>query len=672
MSARSARSLLATLTLLLATAAAAVPGGTSPAGPADPAVAAQPASLELVTQSPTVPRGGTFELWLGTDLLPPDGSIDLVLRGRVRSRSELAASMEGGGLRSSVYRVSTLVAALPAAADGSRRLAVSLDPAVAGGVALTTSGAYPVEVIARDAAGAELDRLITHLLVEPSAQDESPALGVAVVAELDARPALQPDGTTDEPDLDLTSAAELVAALTANPDVVATVAMRPETVEALGAVAAPEATALLDALPGAVAGRDVLALPYVDVSPDALLDAGLAGELADQLERGRELLADAFGVEPSVSTWLADDDLGPDGLTALSDAGVRHVVVEAGQVEPLRSGVLSLSLAQPFLLDSQLEPAVDALALDPDVMERLDTSAGPGLETSRLLAELAMLWFEQPGIERAVVIPVDPTVRPEVVSGLLDGLDGGTIFEAVTLDDAFAGAAPLRQPGGGLVDRPLTPERSPSVAPSVARGMREARARLASFSSLLGPDSPRAEPVAAHLLLATARALDGDAQRAHLRAAATLVEEVTSAISAPDRATITLTAREGTVPLTVRNAAGIPVDVVVRLRSQKLEFPAGDTVELTLSEETTRLDLEVRARASGSLPLQVEVTSPDGGIALATIDVTVQSTAVSGVGVVLSVGAALFLMVWWARHWRRTRRSQKLVATTHPAVRDAQ
>ena len=45
-----------------------------------------------------------------------------------------------------------------------------------------------------------------------------------------------------------------------------------------------------------------------------------------------------------------------------------------------------------------------------------------------------------------------------------------------------------------------------------------------------------------------------------------------------------------------------------------------------------------------------------------------QSTAVSGVGVVLSVGAALFLMVWWARHWRRTRRSRKLVATTHPAT----
>jgi hypothetical protein len=144
-----------------------------------------------------------------------------------------------------------------------------------------------------------------------------------------------------------------------------------------------------------------------------------------------------------------------------------------------------------------------------------------------------------------------------------------------------------------------------------------------------------------------------------------------SAISAPARETITLTARDGTVPLTLRNDAEMPVRVVVHLRSPKLEFPEGESIALTLTEATTRLDIEVRTLASGSFPLEVQITSPDGGITLSTIDVSVQSTAVSGVGVVLSAGAALFLMVWWARHWRRTRRSAKLVDTTHPVGRGA-
>jgi HAMP domain-containing protein len=40
---------------------------------------------------------------------------------------------------------------------------------------------------------------------------------------------------------------------------------------------------------------------------------------------------------------------------------------------------------------------------------------------------------------------------------------------------------------------------------------------------------------------------------------------------------------------------------------------------------------------------------------------TVRSTAASGVGVMISAGAALFLAVWWGRDIRRRRRAR------HPA-----
>ena len=40
--------------------------------------------------------------------------------------------------------------------------------------------------------------------------------------------------------------------------------------------------------------------------------------------------------------------------------------------------------------------------------------------------------------------------------------------------------------------------------------------------------------------------------------------------------------------------------------------------------------------------------------------------------VIFSVGAGVFLVVWWARHWHRTRRSARLVgAHSHPASRGA-
>jgi hypothetical protein len=362
-------------------------------------------------------------------------------------------------------------------------------------------------VRALDAAGAEVATLVTHLLVEPGPQDESPSLAVAVVAEVDGAPSISPEGAVDAVDTDLSAAADLVAAMTAQEDVPATLAVRPELVEELALAGTPEATALLDALPAAAAGRSTLALPYVDVSPDALARAGLHGELGAQVERGRALLADALRVDPSGTSWVAGPDLGAAGVAALVEEGVRHLVVDPDRLEPLRSGLLTLSLAQTFVVDADLEPAPDALALDPEVLARIGTRASTGLELSRLLAELAVLWFEQPGIERAVVVPVDPSVRGPVVEGNLAALDRSANFTAVTLDDAFAAASPLRQPGGGAVDRGLDPARSAPMDRTVARALPIARTMLASFATLIGPDSPRAEPIADRLLLATASRL---------------------------------------------------------------------------------------------------------------------------------------------------------------------
>jgi hypothetical protein len=69
----------------------------------------------------------------------------------------------------------------------------------------------------------------------------------------------------------------------------------------------------------------------------------------------------------------------------------------------------------------------------------------------------------------------------------------------------------------------------------------------------------------------------------------------------------------------------------------------------------------VRVRTSGAFTMVVEVTSPDQSIVLDTSTFDIRSTAISGVGLVLSAGAGLFLAVWWAKHWRSARRSRHLM-----------
>ncbi|HEX4866878.1 MAG TPA: hypothetical protein VFV32_04565, partial [Acidimicrobiales bacterium] len=549
---------------LLALAAAglavlSLPGAAGAAPPDRPARAVASASGQeagpapvLTGQTPSVAVGDTFEVRLDPASLPAGGSVAVALHGRVRSRSELAASMDGEGLRTVVYDVARSVTELGTSADGSRVIGISLDPAAPGGLNVSAPGVYPLEVTALDAAGARLGTLVTHLVLAPQPDDESPPLSVAVVARVPDGPALQPDGSIDlDPEV-LAESALWAAALAASGAPV-NVAVGPEALSAIAADPRPPAAELVAGLRQLAATGSVVARPYAPSSPDALAAAGLPEELARQMDAGQAALRDILGVSPSPGTWLAGGDLDEAGVGLLRGVGVRHVVVAADQVAPLRSGLLSLSLAQPFLLpaDDDADP-IDALSLDDQILEHLDSDAEPALEASRVLTELAMLWFEQPGVPRAAVIPVSPRVRPEVVSALVSGLERSHVLEPVRVDDAFDRAEPLRQPGGGRVDRTLTPEDHAPIARPVRTGLASARRLLASFAGLVGDAEPSLQTAQAHLLLATSSALDETEQEAHLTAATAVVDGVTGMVTAPVRETITLTARDGTVPLTLR------------------------------------------------------------------------------------------------------------------------
>jgi hypothetical protein len=142
------------------------------------------------------------------------------------------------------------------------------------------------------------------------------------------------------------------------------------------------------------------------------------------------------------------------------------------------------------------------------------------------------------------------------------------------------------------------------------------------------------------------------------------VREVTGSVTTPASRSVTLTSRRASVPISIDNSADRRLRVRVHLESQKLEFPDGDTrvVELPAGKNTTTV-FNVTARATGTFPVEVVVTSPDRRIELQHTRYTVRSAAVSGVGIFLTVGAGLFLAGWWVTHWRRSRRPRTAAVT---------
>jgi hypothetical protein len=65
--------------------------------------------------------------------------------------------------------------------------------------------------------------------------------------------------------------------------------------------------------------------------------------------------------------------------------------------------------------------------------------------------------------------------------------------------------------------------------------------------------------------------------------------------------------------------------------------------------------------------MRVTLTTADDRFTIGTTLITVRSTVFSSIGVLLTVGALIFLAVWWGNHIRRSRRRRLTVFVAEPA-----
>lgn len=303
-----------------------------------------------------------------------------------------------------------------------------------------------------------------------------------------------------------------------------------------------------------------------------------------------------------------------------------------------------------------------AVAADPGLAAHLALDE-PVLAAHRLLADLAVLYLDRPGRARASVVVPPPGWVPDgtLVGAVLSGLANSPILEGATLDTVFDRVPPASSGRAPLVRR-IAPGSDP-VAELPGSTIRSLRRRLDAFNTILEPANPLYDRIERTLLAAQSSSLRPRQRTTYLQGVRSQVDREIGALRMPSDRTITLTAREGELPVTIRHASPYPVRVVLRVDSDSLLFPDGDRRLIELARPNATERFKVRARASGSFPLRVTLESPDGELVLAESRFTVRSTAASGVGIGLSVGAALFLLVWWARHVHSRQRSKRLIPT---------
>jgi hypothetical protein len=671
----------------------------------------EPRRITLVEQSTFAWPGSVVALAFTLADTDPDSRLDLTVHRAATSRIQFGQTLAGSNLGPALQTFADLdPAALPIDDDGAIRFgfAVADDDSPPGlaTLVLADPGVYPVS-LRLTTPGRDDEVLVTHLVrvatedeaATPGATTTAAAFAVSLLVELSTPTTVTDDGTVTIGDA---AAANLgaTAQVLAGRNVPTTLLARPATLDALAVRDERAGTDVVAAAATAAGRGQILGSTWEPVDAASLLDAGLEAYVNRQVDQGARTLArrlNATDLAPGTErTWLVDRHIDPAALAVLARRGVSQVIVPEQLAEPLDTRRFNVTLTQPFTLVAGSGGSAPSIGADielPAVQTDLVTSAmlvssaQPALAANRTLADLAMLAFDLPDVRRGVVVQV-PGEAPvaDALDALLAGLaeasapPAGTrpLLAATTVEDLFRFAQPVSATSVGPAGTGPVLERTWRW--DAPRDLGDFGDRLAStderaeamVSTVLGtePAAQEAEATVAAvegaILSAGTADYDADQRERQLGIADDLISAALAPIGIPAQGTVTLTADEGIVPVVIENGRADPARVVLELVADKLDFPEGNIIELVLEPGSNRIETVVRTRATGAFPIELEIRSPEGDLSIATGRFTVRSTAVSGLGLGLSIVAGLFLAAWWARNLRSTHRRRQLVGAEQP------
>ena len=277
------------------------------------------------------------------------------------------------------------------------------------------------------------------------------------------------------------------------------------------------------------------------------------------------------------------------------------------------------------------------------------------------LGELSALYFESPSLDRgaAIVFGEDDHPDPQLIRTLLLGLR--TVPDVSWLQAQNATRVLVAETGPedpDLVPRNLADgERVGSYGDEFLVELDRAREALAGLESV-GGSRELVDGIGRNTLLAESRYLLPRPELAeeYLTTARSDVRTELSKVHPPGSGTITLTSRGGVVPVTLRSDAGYPMTVNLTLRSPRLRFLGGGSREVTLDQPQQAFVFPVRARTTGRFPVDVRVATPTG-MPIASSTIVIRSTAYNRIALVVTIGAAVFLLALWGRRLLPRRRS---------------
>jgi hypothetical protein len=390
----------------------------------------------------------------------------------------------------------------------------------------------------------------------------------------------------------------------------------------------------------------ISALPFASPELPSLVSGGLPKDAAEQVDRGREVIGALLETTP-VAGILRPPGAALDEptLQQLPAMGVTTIVAGPATVSPSPQ---PLGFVGPPTARLGRNGDVTAIVPEPGIMALLQSptaATDPILTTQVVLGELAIIWQEQPGVERGVALALseDLQLPPAFYRDLLHD-----VARAPWLAPMHAGDFALRYHPEEI--SALTAPAPRRFASTYVQELRRARRRVAVYRSMLTAPSERPDELDTLLLLAESRQFLSDPTEglAFIQSVSDDVGAVFDAISVDSPPQITLTSSTGSgIPVSVSNGDDEGLRFTIQLVSQNLRGAPSTDLELGPGESQT-VRFRVEAQRTGRFVVVLRVLAPTGRI-IDEQTLIVRSTVYNRIALVITIAAALVLLGLWAR-----------------------
>lgn len=418
----------------------------------------------------------------------------------------------------------------------------------------------------------------------------------------------------------------------------------------------------------------IITTTYSPASLPAFSRFGLPDLMATQLTEGRNiLLAEPIGLlrsEP-LEGWLLPTfgDLDQPSLGQLHRTNFDHLILSSRSLipsdDPFTRGLpVKLEGGPGSATEGLTGVETVALVADAGLEEEIERSGEMGTieARQRFVAETATIHLETPGLFRAVlaIAPPDWEAQADSASTLLSVVSSSSWLRPTTPDSITSDLEAPEKEQVRLASSDRVLDNGPDLPPAeYFATLTDAREAIARYSAL-APPSSRIGALTRRLLIA--QSTDWWGSKGSLARGQSFAESIPASVAselqklhAPAPQTITLTSKTGVIPLSVSSGLSYPVDVVLRVDSDKLRFPDGNRISISKLQPPNQT-IRVRAitRASGTFPLNVRLFTPEGTL-ISDSQLTIRSTVYNLVALWITGAAAAFMVAWWMFGWVRRR-----------------